>query len=237
MTQLFPAVILAGGLATRLQPKTLTMPKALIEVGGKAFVDHQLEYLQKQGITEVIMCLGKFGEQIEAHVQTGQQYNLSVRYCYDGDTLLGTGGAIKKAARLLPDNFFVLYGDSYLRCDYHAIQTAFLSSNKAALMTVYHNHGQHDRSNVEFNAGKFIHYDKFNPTPAMEYIDYGLGILSQRAVELIPPQQIYDLAYLYLTLSQEGQLAGYEVHERFYEIGSFDGIASLNEFFMQPTEG
>jgi len=175
---LFPVVILAGGLATRLRPLTETIPKSLVNINGEPFIVHQLRLLQRNGIKKVVMCIGYLGEQIIARIGDGSEFDLQVSYVFDGPKLLGTAGAIKKALPELPEHFFVLYGDSYLPCDYAAVQKSFLNCRKQALMTVFKNNGQWDSSNVEFKFGQIINYDKKNKTDRMHYIDYGLGILS-----------------------------------------------------------
>lgn len=225
--KLFPVVILAGGLATRLRPLTETIPKSLVEINNEPFVAHQLRQLKKQGVHRVVMCLGYLGEMVQDYVGDGSQYGLSVSYSFDGPKLLGTAGAIKQALPQLDESFFVLYGDSYLPCDYAAVQNTFVQRNKLALMTVFKNAGQWDKSNVEFNNGNLLVYDKRLQTPAMHHIDYGLGVLSQDAFLHVPTNEEYDLALLYQNLLAEQQLAAHEVFERFYEVGSFAGINEL----------
>jgi N-acetyl-alpha-D-muramate 1-phosphate uridylyltransferase len=227
---MFPIVILAGGLATRLRPLTEKIPKALLEINGKPFIHHQLKLLHSKGIRRVVICAGFLGEMIEEYVKEGRQYGLDVRYSFDGAKLLGTGGAIKRALPLLGDAFFVLYGDSYLPCDYQAVQKAFEINAKLALMTVFRNQGLWDTSNVEFVDGQILAYDKRQRTESMRYIDYGLGIFKREAFDLIPDNTAYDLADLYQTLLQKKQLAGHEVQQRFYEGGSLAGIKELQEY-------
>lgn len=224
---LFPVVILAGGLATRLRPLTETIPKSLVEINNEPFVAHQLRQLKKQGVRHVVMCLGYLGEMVQDYVGDGSQYGLSVSYSFDGPKLLGTAGAIKQALPQLDEAFFVLYGDSYLPCDYAAVQETFVQRKKLALMTVFKNEGQWDKSNVEFSDGQLLVYDKRIQTPEMHYIDYGLGILNQSALRRIPTNEAYDLALLYQNLLAEQELAAHEVFERFYEVGSFAGINEL----------
>ena len=161
---MYPVVILAGGLATRLRPLTETIPKALVDVNGEPFIAHQLRLLHQNGIRNVTLCLGYLGEQVQDYVRDGQRFNMKVNYSFDGSTLLGTAGAIKKALHFLPQEFFVLYGDSYLTCDYAAVQQTFITSKKSALMTVFLNQGQWDKSNVEFAEGVIKVYDKKNQT-------------------------------------------------------------------------
>jgi N-acetyl-alpha-D-muramate 1-phosphate uridylyltransferase len=222
-----PVAILAGGLATRLWPLTQRLPKAMIDVLGEPFVAHQLRLLRTHGFERVVICAGFLGEQIEAFVGDGSRFGLSVVFSFDQPRLLGTAGALRHALPLLGDSFFVLYGDSYLPCAYRRIQAEFRSAGKAALMTVFRNADRWDRSNVEFVNGQIVRYDKRAHDPNMHHIDYGLGVLSRAALAQVPAGQPYDLERVYQHLLQRGGLAGFEVHERFYEVGSFAGIQEL----------
>jgi MurNAc alpha-1-phosphate uridylyltransferase len=226
---LFPMVILAGGLAKRLHPVSQTIPKALINIHGEPFICHQLRLIRGYGIKEVVLCVGYLGEEIEKQIGDGSHLGVRVQYSYDGDPLLGTGGAIKKALPLLNEHFFVLYGDSYLECDYSAVQFHFQKMQQPGLMTVLNNKDQWDTSNIEYANEKIINYDKQHRSPRMHHIDYGLGILSKIAFKHGPENQAYDLALLYKNLLAQNQLAAYEVKKRFYEIGSFSGIKELED--------
>lgn len=232
---LLPVAILMGGLATRLRPLTLTIPKALVEVAGRPFVHRQLEYLHDQGIARVVLLTGHLGEQIEEAVGDGAQFGLSVCYSPDGPTALGTAGALKQALPLLGAEFFVLYGDSFLPIGYAPVQAAYLSSGKAALMTVLENADRWDKSNAHFEAkpgsGVVTEYNKAAPRPEMRHIDYGLSVLSARALAEVPQGQCVDLAEVYQRLSLGGQLAGFEVTQRFYEIGSHEGLREAEHYF------
>ncbi len=151
--ELLPVAILAGGLANRLRPITETIPKALVTVAGEPFLFHQLRYLKAQGVAHVVICTGYLGEQVEAAVGNGHAFGLKVEISPDGPVLLGTGGALKTAAPKLGDAFFVLYGDSFLPCDFGKVQSAFEASGKPALMTVLRNGDRWDKSNVVFVDG------------------------------------------------------------------------------------
>jgi NDP-sugar pyrophosphorylase family protein len=221
-----PVALLAGGLATRLRPVTQTIPKALVELAGKPFIDHQLTLLRRNGIRKVVMCLGYLGEQVEAHLGDGTRFDMELKYSFDGEKLMGTGGALRRASHLLNDVFWIMYGDSYMDIDYRAVLGDFAAHNASGLMTVLRNDNQWDRSNVVFRDGRLIRYDKKQRTPDMNYIDYGVGLLRRSALDRIPADRPYDLAELYTELSAEGQLAGHEVFNRFYEIGT---PASLEE--------
>jgi N-acetyl-alpha-D-muramate 1-phosphate uridylyltransferase len=226
---LLPVAILAGGLAVRLRPLTEDKPKALVQVAGEPFIAHQLRLLRSQGITKVVVCAGYLGESIEAFLQDGREFGVNVGYSYDWPELLGTAGALKKALPLLGEAFFVLYGDSLLPCRYAPVQDAFLNGGQLGMMTVYRNDGHWDSSNVEYAGGRILAYSKQKRTSTMHHIDYGLGLLRQDALEELPAGP-YDLEALYQRLLARNQLAAYEVHQRFYEVGSFAGIEETTRY-------
>ena len=224
-----PVAILAGGLATRLRPLTLNLPKALIPINGEPFLAHQLRLLRSQGVERATLCISYLGEAIQEYAGNGERFGIRLTYSSDGPQLCGTAGALRRALPLLGDRFLVLYGDSYLPCDYAAVERAFLNCGKLAQMTVYRNEGQWDTSNVEFERGSLLAYDKKNRTPRMGYIDYGLGAMEARALDESPGS---DLAEVYRGLLAKGELAGFEVGQRFYEIGSFSGVKELEVYLM-----
>jgi NDP-sugar pyrophosphorylase family protein len=230
---MLPVAILAGGLATRLRPITEKIPKSLIEVAGQPFIFHQLEYLRKQGISSVVLCVGFLGEMIQKFVGNGSRWDMQISYSPDGPDLLGTGGALRQALPLLGDHFFILYGDSYLPINFSDIEKTYLTSGKKGLMTVLRNQNQWDKSNVEFDAGQIIEYNKVVIRPQMHYIDYGLGLLQSAALQAYPAGELFDLSIVYNYLSTKGELAGYEVFERFYEIGSYQGIVDTQAYLLE----
>ena len=234
---MYPVIILCGGLATRLRPLTESIPKSLIDVAGKPFLEHQLTALRKQGVEHVVLSVGHLGEQIREKIGDGGRWGLVIQYVADGPRLLGTGGAVKRAAALLNGPFFVLYGDSYLQVSYQEAAAKFKEAGTLGLMTVYRNEGKWDSSNVVFRGGRIIRYDKKDHSPDMEYIDYGLGMLKKEALEGIPSDQPYDLAALYQELVCKEQLAGFEVFKRFYEIGTTQGLEETRELLSKLDGG
>ena len=229
---MFPVAILAGGLATRLRPITETIPKALVDVAGKPFIVRQLSYLREQGISRVVLCIGYLGDMVREVVGSGESFGLKVSYSEDGPNLLGTGGALAKAIPILGDDFFVLYGDSFLPVNFSAVQEAYEKSKRPALMTILKNQNQWDKSNVLFVDGRLLEYNKREPRVEMSYIDYGIGVVSSSVLKQRHVWQPLDLADVYQDLSLRGQLAGLEVNERFYEIGSYAGLKETEEYFL-----
>jgi NDP-sugar pyrophosphorylase family protein len=230
---MLPVAILAGGLATRLHPITETIPKSLVDVSGKPFLVRQLDYLRGQDITRVVLCIGYLGERVEAVAGDGSAFGLTIHYSWDCQHLMGTGGALRQALPLLGDHFFVLYGDSYLPINFLEVEQIFFNSGKPALMTVLRYANLRNQCNVLFRDGCITEYNKRTPRPEMDYIDYGLGVLSASVLKDAPINEFFDLADIYHKLSVEGVLAGHEVFERFYEIGSYKGLEETIDYFKK----
>jgi NDP-sugar pyrophosphorylase family protein len=232
-------VILAGGLGTRMLPETAAIPKTLLPVAGKPFATYQLTWLAESGIDSVVYCVGHLGEQIRAHVGDGRAWGLSVRYVDEGEHLRGTAGALRLACDedALDEDFLVLYGDSWLQVDPAAVLRTARERREPALMTVYCNDGRWDASNVVLTGDRVTRYQKdLKPPPAeMRWIDYGLLALRRPVVaDHVPAGPPKDLAPLCSALAAHGLLAGLEVFERFYEIGSASGRNELEAVFATP---
>ena len=232
MSGLLPVCILAGGRGTRLGQIVADTPKPLLEVAGEPFLRHNLRLLRSHGASRVVICVGYRGELIETVLGDGSDLGLDLRYVYDGPTLRGTAGAVRGALDLLGDAFLVLYGDTYLRIDYAAVQRAFEASGCPALMTVLHNEGRWDTSNVVLDGDQVAVYDKAQPTPDMAWIDYGLGAMRAGALEVAGANEP-DLAGVYHALAVRGELAAFVATERFYEIGTPVALAETDAFLRE----
>ncbi|HEY3883670.1 MAG TPA: nucleotidyltransferase family protein [Vicinamibacterales bacterium] len=219
-----PVAILAGGLATRLGLATAHAPKSLVDVGGRPFAEHQIEVLRRNGIGEIVFLVGHLGEMVREALGDGTRWNVTIRYVFDRPRPRGTGGAVRAAVAQLADPFFVLYGDSYLECDYAAIERTFRAGDALGLMTVCRNDNRWDASNVRFADGRILAYDKRRRTSNMHHIDYGLGVFRHAAYAEYAEDEVFDLADVYGRLLARQTLAGYEVAGRFYEIGSPAGL-------------
>jgi len=205
----------------------------LVEVAGEPFFSHQLRLLKKAGLTRIVLCVGYLGERIVEKYGDGSAWGIRIEYSFDGPRLLGTAGALIRALPLLGEAFFVLYGDSYLPIDYLAVGSSFLACGRQGLMTVYENHGRYDSSNVWFRDGAIAAYDKKAKLPEMRHIDYGLGVFRREAFDGFPKDEVVDLADVQKALLARGQLAGFEIATRFYEIGSHEGLRELDQLLKQ----
>jgi NDP-sugar pyrophosphorylase family protein len=227
-------VILAGGLGTRMKAHAEKIPKSLISVHNRPFLHYQLERLRAEGVSRVVLCIGHMGEQIRGFAGDGRAWGISIRYIEEGQELRGTGGALRLAfdEGALEERFLVLYGDSFLPISLEPIWKRALDKNYPALMSVLKNDGKWDRSNVRFDGERVILYDKHGQAhEEMRYIDYGLSVLTRAVVEKeIPSGERRDLADVYNVLSRRGELGGYEVHTRFFEIGSPAGLHDFAEY-------
>ena len=202
-------------------------------VAGKPFLAHQFELLHARGIRRVVLCIGHLGEMIQRDFGD-EAFGIKLDYSFDGEKLLGTGGAIKRALPKLGENFF-LYGDSYLPLEYAPVAEFFQRSGKLGLMTVYRNEGKFDTSNVVFADGEIVVYDKKLKLPEMQHIDYGLSLFKASVFDSYSADQTFDLAEVMGKLVREKQLAGYEVPERFYEMGSPAGLAELETLLQSKS--
>lgn len=234
-------VVLAGGLGRRMLPLTERLPKCLLLVAGRPFVDWQMEWLAAQGVEQVIMSVGYRGDLVRRHLGDGSRFGLQVCYVDDGDVPLGTGGAL----RLIVDRgiaepiFFVLYGDSYLTTGLGEIETAYTVRSAPVLMTVYRDRDGLEKPNAVFDGTLVTRYEKGlqDPPEEMRYVDYGLSLWERQVVEsMVPEGAVADLANLFRMLSEADQLAGLEMQERFYEIGSPRGLKDLESHLQEVDD-
>jgi NDP-sugar pyrophosphorylase family protein len=230
-----PVAILAGGLATRLKPITEKVPKLLVEVAGEPFFTHQIRLLKKSGLRRLVLCLGYLGERVVELYGDGSKWGVEIEYSFDGPRLLGTGGALIRALPKLGEAFYVLYGDSYLPIDYLAAGQAFLDSGKLGLMTVFENSERFDSSNVWFEGGVIRAYDKKDKLSAMRHIDYGLGVFRRSAFDGFPRDEVVDLSDVQRELLARHELAGLEIAQRFYEVGSHAGLQELDQLLKNSA--
>jgi NDP-sugar pyrophosphorylase family protein len=226
------AVILAGGKGTRIQSISTERPKSLLEVAGKPFIEHQLQLLSSQGFSDIVLCVGHLGDQIEAHVGNGSKFGVSVSYVRENpEDLLGTGGAVVNALRVLSSAFIVIYGDSYLATDYRAVVDDFLARGSEAMMCVYRNEGRWDWSNAVVERGKVVFFSKRAAPDKVQWIDYGLSIYRRSVFERYAGSRMpLDMACVQESLVKDGRLDAYEVQQRFFEIGKPEGLAELDSF-------
>jgi NDP-sugar pyrophosphorylase family protein len=222
--------ILAGGYATRIKSISDHVPKSLIEINGKPFLEWQLELLEKNGISRVVLCVSHKAKQIEEYIATRKIGDLEIHFSHDGKSQLGTGGSIVNALDLLREEFVVIYGDSYLPIDYNKIINYFKDQGLPALMTVKRNKLSHEKNNVIFKKGKIELYDKAVSIPKMKHIDFGLSIFKAKSFEKYKKGDFLDLSVMQNESSILGILAGYEVFEPYYEVGSFQGIENFRVF-------
>ena len=230
-------VILAGGLGTRLKSVAGDLPKILVPVAGRPFLDHQLDLLRRHGFTDVVYCVGYRGEMVERHVGDGSGFGCKVKFSHeDPSSLLGTGGALVRALPLLQDAFVVLYGDSYLPTDYNRLARAFRESGRRAMMSVFRNQGKWDKSNVRIDDGRVVFYSKSAGPGEADYIDYGMTVFRREVIEAYrnAPAPL-DMARIQQELVERGDMGAYEVSERFYEIGKPEGLQELSAWLSRKA--
>lgn len=225
---MIPLAILAGGLGTRLYPLTTDFPKSLIPINGIPFIDYQLRNFAAAGFSRVILCTGFKSEMIESHVGNGNQFGLAIEYSRDGHERLGTGGALKKASKLLGEVFAYSYGDTLLDMDYKDAINKYFEERKLGLMTIYRQQNSSLANNVIFDGVRILKYSKSDSSQESNFIDYGFGVINSACLTKIVDEKT-DLSLLLGDLAQREELAPYVALKPFYEIGSMDGIRQLEE--------
>lgn len=233
---LYPVVILAGGLATRLRPITKQIPKSLVEVGGQPFIAHQLRLLGSRGVKNVIISAWYLGEMISEFVGNGRSFGMQVQYVFDGELALGTAGAVRKALNLVDGPFFVLNGDTYFPCNLAAIQTFYERHSQPGLMTVNRNQLEWHNCNVELVAGEIVRYDKKSRDSNMQHVDAGLGLFDPQVFAHLEEGQPVDMETVMQKLLDESALLAYEENQRFFEIGSFNGLKELDGILTKDPD-
>lgn len=228
-------VILCGGLATRIKPITEKVPKSMVQIAGKPFLWYQLELLKKNGIYDIVLCIGYKGEHVEQYFGNGEKFGVKIQYSSDADKLLGTGGSLKNAEHLLGDTFLMMYGDSYLPFGFKKAIAFFERNNGIGLMTVFKNLDKYEKSNVEVEKSLVKSYSKKRKTKKMEYIDYGISIFKKEALQSIPKDTWYDLSNLHKTLIKKRELLAYPAEQRPYEVGSFKGLEEFKKYITKKT--
>ncbi len=232
--EMMQAVILAGGLGTRLKPLTEEIPKSMIQIQGKPFLEHQLNLLRHGGFSDIVLCVGYLGEKIKEYFGYGKRFGVKIEYSEETEKLLGTAGALGNAWDLLDDTFFVTYGDAYLILDYRGVMGYFEKFNKLGLMVVLKNFDRYDKSNVVVEGDLIKVYDKQRRAPDMVYIDFGVSVLRKKALDLVPKGKVIDLGKFYHELIGRKELLAFETQQRFYEVGSQKG---LEEFERLVSSG
>ena len=222
---------MAGGLATRIRPLTNKIPKSMISIEGKPFLQYQIELLSCYGIKDIILCVGYMGEKIENCFENGNKYNTRIIYSYEKEKLLGTGGALKMTEPYLDEKFYLIWGDSYVRLNYKKMFDFHLKNSKNfdVTMAIFYNIRNFDKSNIVYKNGSIKKYDK-NSTDNMKYIDSGVMVLNKKLLSRIPNREVFQIENLFTKLAKEEKIKPFLIKKRYYEIGSLEGLNQFSKF-------
>ena len=221
-------LILAGGLGTRLRPLTLHTPKCLIEVEGRPFLDWQLELFAKNGVERAVLSTGYLGHKIEEWLSGHSAHGLEVEVCHEKE-LLGTGGSIINSLPLLPEEFFLAYGDGYLLQPFKPVHAAFKKSGKGALMAVLRQQKGTSENNCEVKGGQVVRYAKGQPAGTFDFMDYGLLFFRKEALAAYRAEN-FSTDRIFADLIAAGELAAFETRQPYYEVGSKEGLNAFSQY-------
>jgi NDP-sugar pyrophosphorylase family protein len=223
-------IILCGGLAKRLGSLAKAIPKSMIDVNGKPFIEHQINYLKKQDIKDIILCVGHLSKKITDYFQDGSKFNVKIKYSFDGDKQLGPIGALKKAEPLLEKEFFTMYGDSYLTIDFKKFYNFYKQYDKPACIAVYKNQNKYDKSNLIVKDKMVTGCGDKDRSQNMTYIDYGTSIFKKTTLKLVPENTYFSTSDFFTELIKRNELLAYEVKNRFYHIGNPEALEEFRAY-------
>jgi NDP-sugar pyrophosphorylase family protein len=234
----YPVAILAGGFGHRLRSVTgENLPKVLVPVLGRPFIDWKLEGLADAGATQVVLLVAHHGTMVREHVGDGQRFRLEVSYVDDGPMLLGTGGALLRALGSLPRVFWVTYGDTLLDVDLAAAEACFDQSDCVALMTVLQNRDRWEPSNVVVGDERVLAYGQSPPPIGAQHIDYGMLAFNRAAWDAQPRERAFGLDAVLEPLIAARRVAAFEVSNRFYDVGTPTALRSTERFLAARGQG
>jgi len=224
--------IICGGLATRLGELSKTIPKSMILVAGKPFLEYQIENIKRHGIKDIVLCVGHLSEKIQSYFKDGSEFGVNIKYSYDGDKLLGPIGAIKNAEKMLKDEFFIMYGDSYISVDFQKVFSYYKENKKLALMVVFQNKDKYDKSNLKVNNNLVISHGEKDA----DYIDYGTSILNKKTLDFLEEDKFYSTGDFFKILIRKQELLAYEAKRRFYHIGNPEALEEIREHIKEKCK-
>lgn len=228
-----PVAVLAGGLGTRVAHLTGSdLPKALLPLDGRTFIDVKLEELLEQGVEEVVLLVAHGASILREHLGGGAAHGLRIRWHEDGPSLLGTGGALRAALDLLPDVFWVTYGDTLLEVAMAEVEDA-MSEHDDIMMTVLPNADRWETSNAQVSDGRLTAYRKGDPPGTHTHLDYGMLLMRRRAFDRWRPGDVFDLGEVIGGALEAGRVAAFEVSRRFYDVGTEESYETTKRYLAE----
>ena len=225
------AVILAGGLGTRLWPLTREVPKPMVPVGGVPYLEHQVRLLGEQSVDDIVLLTGYLGEQIEEHFGNGEDWGLSIRYSREQHPL-GTGGAVREARELLAENFLLIYGDSYLPIQYTEVLELLSECGTQGAMVVYDNRRENTGVNNNIavdDDGYVVRYDKqVASDPELTHVEAGVLAFDRSILDRLSDAEKISLEQeIFPRLIADHQMVAFPTSQRFYDIGTPDRLQTI----------
>jgi NDP-sugar pyrophosphorylase family protein len=203
--------VLAGGRGTRLGPLTRDLPKPMIPIGGRPFLERVIESFAERGLRDFALLIGYRGEVIEKHFGDGRRLAVRIVYSREREPL-GTGGAVREARHLLGDRFLLTYGDVYRRFDYDR----FVRAHDEPCLAVFR---RMSVGNCEIEGDRVIRFDK--RAPELPYIDAGFCLMPASTIDLLPANSACSFEEtVFPRLAEERRLACEVVDQNFFGIGT-----------------
>ncbi len=225
------AVVLTGGRGVRLGPLTERLPKGLVRIAGRPFLEHLLLYLRGRGLAEILLCTGYLGNMIEEHFGDGSRFGLKIGYSREGSPR-GTGGGLKLARDRLEDEFFLLNGDTFLPMDYRRLEREFAESDALMFLAAYPGPGPGAKPNLRIGGeGEVLAVRSSGASGIFTHLDAGVRVARKEIIGYFPPGDVFSLEEdLYPRLIAAGKLAASEVSSPFFDIGTPERIGIFRDY-------
>lgn len=223
------SVIVAGGLGTRLRPITYEVPKSMVRVNGKPFLEHQIQRLESGGIKTLLLCIGYLGEQIREYFGDGSRFGVNIKYSVE-EKPLGTGGALKNAEKELEKEFILLNGDTVTQVDYKKLMEIHKSSGKTGLVLLYDNSERIAANNISLGKDGLVTAYSKKSSIGMTHVDAGVYVFNKKVLSLIPKNRKVSLeAEIFPKLIKQKELLGCKTKQRFYDMGTPERLKKMEE--------
>ncbi|MEK6939173.1 MAG: sugar phosphate nucleotidyltransferase [Nanoarchaeota archaeon] len=226
------ALIVAGGLGTRLRPLTETTPKPLLPIRGKPIIEHVIRNLKKHGIKNIIISIGYKAEQVQEYFGDGNSWGVSISYALETEPL-GTGGAVKLASKHLAKPFFLVWGDNLMDVSFSRMEQEFLSAGTPLIMALTHREDVENFGVAKLDKNKiitFVEKPKREDAPST-LINAGAFIIDPSCLSLLPEGKSSIEKDCFEKLAPLGKIAAFIHRGQWFPTDTLEKYHHANAFF------
>lgn len=226
------AVILAGGMGVRLKPLTDSVPKPMVKINQKPFLEYLITHLREQGFKKILLLLGYLPEVVQNYFGDGSSFGVEIQYSVS-EVDNETGKRLKLAENFLEENFLLLYSDNYWPISFQKMWELFVSKDVLAQITVYSNKDNYSKNNVYVTTdGIVAKYDKSRSSAQLNGVEIGFAFVKKEVLSMLPDKNVNFEGYIFPILIEQKKLAAFVTDHRYYSVGSHERLKTT-ELFLQ----